>query len=224
MSLKSVIKICYPFAGGNSFTSTADANGFKGTIVKTAGSPTAACISGGGAKLLTDGTSEAQSVSLTMADVLPFPASNMERYRFELGGGSLASATHTTYVWGLGSALNTTLASMSNYIVFTCNSGSNSILISASDGTHTYTGVSTGVSLPASGFAYVGIDFTQGLSDVRFLIDNGTSFKRVALSTTFNLSAMAGDNLQPVFFNVKTSSADVAYPLLRNLCVEYRAN
>lgn len=229
MTFRAPLKAFYPFNGGQTYGATIDANGWKGTLVKTSGSPTAGNVAGGGVALATDSTNEAQSASLTNGDLLSYPSLTMNTMMFEVKGSSLASASATTYAFGLGTALNTTYASMTNYILFVC-SGSNSIVIYASDGTNTYSAIATGQSIQTS-FRLCEIDFTNGLSDVRFYLDDGTNARRrvplngavTSGSSAFNLSAMTG-NLQPVFFNVKTSSTNATTLTVRNLFLDYRSN
>jgi hypothetical protein len=221
MSFKEPICVHYPFVGGNSYGATVDANGWKGTIVKSAGNPSAANVAGGGVSLLTDSTSEAQSVSLTHADLLSFPLSYLLRVRFEMkASASIPSATN--FFAGVGSALNTTYGSMTNAIGFVM-SGSNSVSIYTDDGTLVNNGVATGQSIGTS-FSYWVIDFSQGLSDIRFYMEDAYSLRRVAASTTFSIANASSNNVQPVFFNVKTSSTNALGLVLRNLSIERRSN
>lgn len=193
------------------FTAAPNANsgGWCSKLTKTAGSPTSLCVSGVGAKLSCDATSETQVLTLYQGDVLPIPLATLHTFDCIVEPGSLGS--HTTARWGIAEAENDTPGSVGGYAWFGLNTASQTAIIcESSDGTNINTAIATGVSL-TGGLMHFLIDFTFGLTDVRFYI-NG---QRVAPLTTFNMSAAASTQYVQPYFQIGKTSTDAPNLIIR---------
>ena len=86
------------------------------------------------------------------------------------------------------------------------------------DGTTDNDDVATGATLAAV-YKSVKIDFTNGVSDVRFYIDG----ERVAAATTFSLAAItAGQNVQPIVQIQKASGTGVPSVTIAQITTQQR--
>lgn len=167
---------------------------FGWTIADTSssGTPTYLCISGGGVKLLCDNTSEAQVVNLFQNDVLPFLLNKVQKVKYLLSVAGIDSAT--TLVAGVSGARNATAdtVAQSAWVRMEGSASTTALVVETDDNTTNNDDVATGVSLSSTPKEVV-IDFTYGLSDVRFYIDGA----RVAADTTFDMSgASSTDKVQ----------------------------
>lgn len=207
---RSVPRFLDYFDRNQVFTTTAGMNGWASKLTKTAGTPTSLIASGVGAQLSCDTTNETQVLTLYQGDVLSIPLNGLKLVDLIV---QLASADATTTGrWGVASAENNTPGSVSNYAWFGLigSTSTSAIIAESSDGTNTFTAQATGQSLitTASTFRRYTIDFTKGLSDVRFYIDG----QRVAAGTTFNMSAASATQYVQPYFQV--GKTDAGAPVL----------
>jgi hypothetical protein len=113
----------------------------------------------------------------------------------------------TNLAIGVASAHNTTLDSVATNAWFRVigATSTTAVVVETDDGTTDTDDVATGTTLSTT-YKKLELDFSKGLSDVRFLI-NGA---RVAGGTTFNMSALgAGLNVQPYVSFGKASGTGV---------------
>lgn len=209
------------FARAQAFTTT-PAGEFGWTIKDTssAGTPTYLCLTddGGAAKLLLDSTSEAQVVTLYQNDVLPYDLALLQHVGFVAKVGGVDSAT--TIVFGVASAQNDTADSVTINAWFRIqgSASTSALLLETDDGTTDYDDKATGATLSTT-YKKFTIDFTQGLSDIRFFIDGA----RVGQSVTHTLASItAGQNVQLFVQLQKASGTGVPYIQLSQVAVQYK--
>lgn len=209
------------FARAQAFTTTA-AGEFGWTIKDTssAGTPTYLCLTddGGAAKLLLDNTSEAQVVTLYQNDVLPYDLALLQYVDFVAKVGGVDSVT--TIVFGVASAQNDTADSVTINAWFRMqgSASTSALLLESDDGTTDYDDKATGATLSTT-YKKFTIDFTQGLSDIRFFIDGA----RVGQSVTHTLASItAGQNVQLFVQLQKASGTGVPYIQLSQVSVQYK--
>lgn len=191
------------FDRAQAFTTTPGEGGWTIADTSSAGTPTYLCITedGGAAKLTLAATSEAEIVTLYINDVLPLDLSNLQRVEIIAKVAGIDAVT--TLTMGVGSARNDTDDSVAVNAWFRMegSASTTAVVCESDDGTTDNDDKATGVTLAAVYKKFV-IDFTNGISDVRFFIDG----ERVAASTTFSLAAItAGQNVQPIIQLQKAS-------------------
>lgn len=204
MVIRETIRKTDHFDRAQAFTTT-PAGEFGWTIKDTSssGTPTYLCATedGGKAVLTIAATSEAEVVTLYQNDVLPFDVRQIQYVKWVAKVSGIDSVT--TLVMGIGSAQNDTADSVATNAWFRMEgSASTSLVVCETDDAVTDNDdKATGVSLAAV-YKEFCIDFTNGISDVRFYIDG----QRVASGTTFSMSGLtAGLNAQ-LFVQVQKAS------------------
>jgi hypothetical protein len=208
------------FARAQAFTTTSLQNGWTIADTSSSGTPTYLCITedGGAAKLTLAATSEAEIVTLYFGDVLPYDIRNLDNIWFVAKVAGVDAVT--TLTMGVGSARNDTDDSVATNAWFRME-GSDSttaVVVETDDATTDNNDVATGTTLAAVYKRFL-IDFTQGLSDVRFFIDGA----RVAAGTTFDMSAVAaGQNVQPLVQLQKASGTGVPAVTIAQFGAHYK--
>lgn len=194
MITRGVHNFCDMFDRAQAFTTTPGQNGWTIADTSSSGTPTYLCITadGGAAKLTLAATSEAENVCLYQNDVLPFDLAMLQRVDFvaQVSGVDAASVI----VFGVGSARadDEDTVAVNAWFKLEGAASTSALVVETDDGTNDNNDVSTGTTL-ASTYKKCSIDFSQGLSDVRFFVDG----ERVAASTTFDMSAItSGQNVQ----------------------------
>lgn len=208
------------FDRAQAFTTTPGQNGWTIADTSSAGTPTYLCITedGGAAKLTLAATSEAEIVTLYMNDVLPLDLANLQNVSFIAKVAGIDAVTTLTI--GVGSARNDTDDSVATNAWFRMEgSVSTTALVCETDDAVTDNDdKATGTTLAAT-YKKLSIDFTNGLSDVRFYVDG----ERVASSTTFDMSGLtAGLNVQPIVQLQKASGTGVPSVTIANVSAQYR--
>jgi hypothetical protein len=163
-------------------------------------------VSSSGLTTSMEATSEAQNLCHSHHDVLTFDPTKITEVEFVAKCGATAWVTGTSVAFGLGTARNDTVTSMSKYILFRVIAATSTtlVVISASDGTTTYTTVATGKTL-INALKRFQISFANGVNDIRFFIDG----QPVATSTTFAMAALTATTpLQPIIQLQKTASTN----------------
>lgn len=208
------------FDRAQAFTTTPGQNGWTIADTSSAGTPTYLCITedGGAAKLTLAATSEAEIVTLYTNDVLPLDLAQLQSVEFVAKVAAIDSVTTLTF--GVGSGRNDTDDSVTVNAWFRMegSASTTAIVVETDDNTTDNNDVATGQTLAAVYKKFV-IDFTNGLSDVRFFIDG----ERVAGSTTFNMSAVtSGQNVQPIIQLQKASGTGVPSITIASVRCQYR--
>lgn len=192
----------YAFSGGT----TPGMNGWTIKDTSSAGTPTyvTATEDGGSFVATLASTSEAEIVTLYQNDILMLDLAKLHQVWWIAKVSGIDSVTDL--VLGVGSAQNDTEDSVATAAWFKIDgSASTSNLLAETDDGTNDNSVTTATSL-SSTYKKLLIDFSSGLSDVRFFID-GT---RVASGTTFDMSDVsAGTNVQPFMQLHKASGTGV---------------
>lgn len=204
------------FRRAQAFTTTPGPNGWTIKDTSSAGTPTYLC-SADGAVLTLAANSEAEIVTLYQNDVLIWLANKLQHVEFVLKVSGIDSVT--TLVAGLASAQNDTADSVAANAWFRMegSASTSALVVETDDGTTDLDDKATGTTLAAVEKT-LRIDFTNGLSDVRFFVDG----ERVAASTTFDLSALSSSQgLQPFVQLQKASGTGTPAVTIRRIKAQY---
>jgi hypothetical protein len=211
---------CYEkdFMGAVTYTTSADANGFKLSQVASAGTPVASHISDptGAVKLLLGATSEAETLALHQGDVLSFDIDQIQHVKFvcQVAGVDAVSSV----IFGLAGAHNATADSVAQNVWFKLDgtASTSAVVVETDDGTNDHDDISTGKTL-ASTYKTFEMSFSKGTSDIRFYIDG----QRVANGTTFDMSGYTGQ-LQPYLRVDKISGTGIPSLTCDYLEIQYK--
>lgn len=208
------------FDRAQSYTTTPGANGWTIKDTSSSGTPTYlnATEDGGSAVLTLASTSEEEIVTLYQNDVLNFDVRMIQHARFVAKVSGIDSTT--TLVIGLASAQNDTEDSVATNAWFRMqgSASTSNIVVETDDATTDNDDKATGQTL-SSTYKLLHIDFTRGLSDVRFYIDG----EPVATGTTFDMSALAsGSNVQPFVQLHKASGTGTPAVTLALVEIDYK--
>lgn len=179
-----------------------------GAVPTTNGDPfIAAKITGSGAHTATYVASDAGAVAVAIGadneaarmvvyqgDVLQWDLNRLKRVEF-VARIATALGTGVVGVFGLGTARNNTLDSVATNAWFRFEA-SGAALVETDDGTRDVDDVASGVTVLTTFKRFV-IDFTHGLSDVRFYIDGANgALQRIerAAGALFDMSGAAASN------------------------------
>ena len=189
------------------FTTTPGEGGWTIADTSSAGTPTYLCVTedGGAAKLTLAATSESENVCLYFNDVLPLDIASLHRIEFVAKVAGIDAVT--TLVFGLGDARNDTPDTVATNCWFRMEGSvsTSNIVVESDDGVTDSDDKATGTTLSSTYKKFL-IDFTNGISDIRFFIDG----ERVAAATTFTLADItSGQNVQPMIQLQKASGTGV---------------
>ena len=194
------------FDRAQALTTTPGMNGWTIKDTSAAGSPTYLCITedGGAVKLTCTSTSEAQILTMYQNDVLPLDLARLQSVWWVAKVEAIDAVT--SLVMGVASAQNDTLDSVAVNAWFRLDgpTSTSAIVIETDDGTTDDDDNATGLTL-SSGYKEFKLDFTGGLSNVRFYMDGqpvGTG--RFSLA-----NVTAGQNVQPFVQLQKASGTGV---------------
>lgn len=220
MITRGVAEFCENFARAQAFTTTPGQNGWTIADTSASGTPTYLCITedGGAAALTIASTSEAENVCLYFNDVLPWDLTQLQYIKFVAKVSGVDSAT--TITMGVGSARNDTPDSVAVNAWFRMEGSvsTSAVVCETDDGTTDYDDKSTGQTL-SSTYKTFSIDFTNGLSDIRFYIEG----ERVAASTTFTLASItSGQNVQPLIQIQKASGTGTPAITIARVEAQYK--
>ena len=198
---------------------TPGVNGWTLDEVAAAGSPTLLCSTedGGRMSFTLTNTSEVQSQCLFHNDVLQFDLANIQYVRMIAQVAAIASLSVVSL--GIGSARNDDedAVAVNAYFKMEGATSTTALVVETDDGTNDNNDIATGETL-ADVYKEMVIDFTYGLSDVRFYIDSA----RVASGTTFDMSNItAGQNVQPLIQLSKASGTNVPVLHLARYEIQY---
>lgn len=220
MQTVGVREFCEAFDRAQAFTTTPGQNGWTIADTSSSGTPTYLCVTedGGAATLTLASTSEAENVCLYFNDVLPWDLAKLQFVKFVAKVSGIDSAT--TLVMGVGSARNDTPDSVAVNAWFRMegSASTSAVACETDDATSDLDDKATGQTLAAVYKTFL-IDFTQGLSDIRFYIEG----ERVAASTTFTLANItAGQNVQPIIQIQKASGTGTPAVTIAMIEAKYR--
>ncbi len=218
--MRKVCRFEEEFNRAQAFTTTPGQNGWTIADTSAAGTPTYLCITedGGAAKLTCVATSEAEIITLYMNDVLPFDVRQIHYVDFIVKVAGIDAVTTLTF--GLGSARNDTDDSVATNAWFRMEGSvsTTALVVETDDGTTDNDDKATGTTLAAV-YKHCRIDFTNGISDIRFYVDG----QRVAAGTTFSMNSLtAGLNVQPIVQIQKASGTGVPTITIARVEIEYQ--
>lgn len=208
------------FNRAQAFTTTPGQDGWTIHDTSSSGTPTYLCATadGGAAVLTLDNTSEAQVACLYHNDVLAFDLAQIQFVEIIAKVSGVDSATVLTL--GVGSARNTTDDSVAVNAWFRMQGSASTTLVvtETDDGTTDNDDKATAVAL-SSVYKTFKIDFSNGISDVRFFIEG----EQVSASTTFTMAAItAGQNVQPIIQLQKASGTGTPAVTIAQCKIQYR--
>jgi len=217
---RGVITKVENFDRAQAFTTTPGEGGWTIADTSSAGTPTYLCITedAGAAKLTLAATSEAENVCLYFNDVLPLDLASLHRIEFVAKVAGIDSAT--TLVFGLGDARNDTPDTVATNCWFRMEGSVSTslVVVESDDGTTDNDDKATGSTLAAVYKKFL-IDFTNGISDIRFFIDG----ERVGSATTFSLAGItSGQNVQPMIQLQKASGTGVPSITIAQITTQQR--
>ena len=207
------------FDRAQALTTTPGMNGWTIADTSSGGTPTYLCITedGGAMKLTCVNTSEAEIITMYQNDILIYDVAMLQNVWWIAKVAGIDSVT--TLTMGVGSARNDTDDSVATNAWFRMEGSVSTTLVVAEtdDAVTDNDDKATGASLSTTYKKFL-IDFTNGLTDVRFYIDGA----RVASATTFNMSGLAdGLNVQPIVQIQKASGTGVPSVTLAQFGVQY---
>lgn len=209
--------ICFEdtFNRGQTYGTTPGVNGWAFAVTGT--TPTCVNQNGGGVKITLTSTNEAQIGTLYQNDVLSIPLLGLQRIRFNALVAGIDSVT--TLIMGLASAKNDVPDSIATNAMFRMQGSASltAILGETDDGTTDNDDVATNATLAAVSKEFM-IDFTHGLSDIRFFVDG----QPVATGTTFSMAAAtASTYVQPIVQLQKASGTGVPSVTIGRMMFDY---
>lgn len=207
MPYRDVIPFTCNFDIAQEYSATPGPFGWAIKDTSAVGAPTYLNITedGGAGAFTLAATSEAEIVTLYQKDVLMWDLRKLDSVEWIAKVAGVDAVT--TIVFGVGSAQNDTADSVAYNAWFRMegSASTTAVVAETDDATTDNDDKATGQTLAAV-YKRFQIDFTHGLADVRFFIDND----RVASGTTFNMSAAAaGQNVQPFMQIQKASGTGV---------------
>lgn len=216
---REVLEFCDVFNRAQALSTTPGQNGWTIKDTSAAGAPTylVATGDGGGMVLTMASTSEAEILTMYHNDVLCFDLATIQRCEIVAKVSGIDAVT--TLVMGLASAQNDAADSVSVSAWFRMegSASTTALVVETDDNTVNNDDVATSTTL-SSTYKKLDIDFTDGLANVKFYVDNA----RVAESTTFNMSAVAsGQNVQPFVQLQKASGTGVGAVTIKKFKIVY---
>jgi len=176
-------------------STTPGMNGWTISDTSAAGAPTYAGTSedGGSVKLTCTNTSEAQNITLYQNDVVNYDLDDISNVWWVAKVSGVDAVTVVTLGVGSAQADDEDTVATNAWFKIEGASSTSAVVCETDDGTTDNDDEATGKTLAAVYKRFL-IDFSQGLSDVRFFIDG----ERVAAGTTFDMSSVSsGTNVQP---------------------------
>jgi hypothetical protein len=194
------------FDRAQTFSTTPGHNGWTIADTSASGSPTYAVVTedGGAARLALAATSEVENVCLYQNDILTLDLAKLHHVSFVAKVATVGANSVVTFGIGSARADDEDAVAVNAFFKIEGATDTAAIVVETDDGVTDNNDVATGQSLAAV-YKKFTIDFTNGLSDVRFYIDG----ERVAAGTTFDMSGItAGQNVQLMAQVSKASSTD----------------
>lgn len=208
------------FNRAQAFTTTPGQNGWTIADTSSSGTPTYLCVTenGGAAKLTLANTSEAEIVTLYTNDVLPYDLRHISNVWWVAKVASIDAVTTLTMGVANARADVDDNITVNAWFRMEGSASTTAVVCETDDGTTDNDDKATGKTLSSTYKRFL-IDFSQGLSDVRFFIDG----ERVAAGTTFDMSAVAADqNVQPFVQLQKASGTGVPAVTIAQFGITYK--
>lgn len=219
MITREVVQKVDRFDRAQTFTTTPTGEfGWTITDTSSAGAPTYLCLTanGGAAAFTLAADSEAEIVTLSQGDVLPFDLAQLQRVSFTVKVAAIDAVT--TLVFGVASARNDTsdTVAINAWFRMQGSASTTALLVETDDGTTDNDDNATGTTLAAV-YKKCTIDFTNGLSDIRFFVDGAP-----VGNETFSLAGITADqNVQLYMQLQKASGTGVPSITISNVEVQY---
>ena len=127
-------------------------------------------------------------------------------FRIKMNQAALDATSQVAF--GLTGDRNDTIDSIAQAAIFRVvgADSTTAVVVESDDGTNNNDDVATGQTL-INAYKTFKIDFSQGTSDVRFMMDDANGLRRVATGTTFDMSNYTG-SLQPFVQIQKTADTN----------------
>lgn len=207
------------FNRAQALTTTPGQNGWTVADTSSSGTPTylVATGDGGGMVLTLTSTSEAQIVTMYHNDVLCFDYRTIQNVEIIAKVSGIDAVT--TLVMGVSGARNDTADSAATHAWFRMEGSVSTanVVVETDDAVTDNDDKATGTTLAAVYKTFV-IDFTKGITDIRFYIDG----EPVATSTTFSLNGLtAGLNAQPMVMIQKASGTGTPAVTIKKFRIQY---
>lgn len=206
-------EFCDDFWGGGVLTTSGQGDPWVIADTSSAGTPTYVYVDGassGEVALSFDTQAEAQNVCLSFGNVLAMDIDKIQGAEFRIKMNQAALDATTSLAFGLTGDRNDAIDSIAQAAIFRVvgADSTTAVVVESDDGTNDNNDVATGQTL-INAYKTFKLDFSQGTSDIRFYMtgDNNSVLKRVATSTTFDMSNYTG-SLQPFVQIQKTSDAN----------------
>lgn len=209
----------------------AAAAGRYSKVITGSGPPTVKGVTSAGQangilQLALEATSEVQNACAYNGDVLYWDIRNILYAEFvaRLSVTLGTTASTTQWAFGLATARNDAIASISKYILFRALGGT-SVIISTSDGTTTNSSISTGLTMGTvnTTFKRFGFDFRGGLNNVKCYMDDANGkFSRVGQATTIDMSAFTSGGVQFFAQIQKAANTNVGTLEIDRFSLEFR--
>lgn len=204
------------FDRAQTLATTPGHNGWTVKDTSAAGLPTYQTTADG-MVLSMEATAEAQIVTMYQNNILVYELARLQRVWWIAKVAAVNAVT--TLVMGVASAQNDTsdTVSINAWLRMEGSASTSNLVAEVDDDVTNVDDVATGKTLAAV-FKKLEIDFTNGLADVRFLIDGD----RVAAATTFAMApTSATQGVQPYIQLQKASGATVPSLTIREFGVVY---
>lgn len=201
-------EFCDDFFGGGTLATSGQGDPWVITDTSSTGTPTYVYVDGsasGEVAIDHDNTNEVQNVCLSFGDKLCFDIDKVKGAEFRVKMNQATPNAATSLAFGLTGDRNDAIDSVAQNALFRVIGATTAVVVETDDGTTDNDDVATGQVL-TNAYKTFKIDFSNGTSDVRFYMDDANgSLKRVATTTTFDMSGYTG-SLQP-FVQLQKSQA-----------------
>lgn len=205
-------EFCDDFFGIGALPASAGDGPWLVDDTSSSGTPTYAKVDGaasGEAQIVLASTNEVENVCLHFGDVLCFDIDLIRAFECRVKMNQATLDATSQLAFGLGGDRNDVIDSIAQAALFRVIGGDSTtaVVVETDDGTVDNNDVATGETL-VNAYKRFKIDFSQGKSDVRFFMEDANgAMKRVAATTTFDMSNYAGA-LQPIFQLQKTADTN----------------
>lgn len=207
------------FDRAQAFTTTPGQNGWTIADTSSSGTPTYLCATedGGSAVLTLANTSEAEIVTLYFNDVLPYDIRNISQVWWVAKVAGIDAVTQLAL--GVSDARNDTLDTVAVNAWFRMDgtASTTALVVETDDNVTNDDDNATGVTL-GSTYKKMLIDFSQGLSDIRFFVD-GVKVGSGAFSMA---GVAAGQNVQPMVQLQKASGTGTPSVTIAQFGITYK--
>lgn len=204
-------EFCDDFFGGGTLSTSGQGDPWVIADTSASGTPTYVYVDGsssGEVALDLASTSEVENVCLSFGDKLAMDIDKIQGAEFRIKMNQAALDATSQVAFGLTGDRNDTIDSIAQAAIFRVvgADSTTAVVVESDDGTNNNDDVATGQTL-INAYKTFKIDFSQGTSDVRFMMDDANGLRRVATGTTFDMSNYTG-SLQPFVQIQKTADTN----------------